>query len=962
MTKITILGLLVLLAVLVMPTALASEYYLLPDNCSVANPSDCTTVSVWMNATQGISSGLFNITFDAGCAEVTSFTYNNTCFIDPVTQAIAPGRLTVGFSNSPSGPTNSPCTPGHVHLGDFEICCNTTTPPCQTDLEFNTGTGMWDNWAAPVSFTVDDGKFTCGTPLDEFDLNVTNIYFNPGDTRANETLRVYVNQSNDIVAIVRNNGPDDVTGDFDVCFEVDGNQIDCVTVTGGLLAGAEKSVPATWTPTCAEYPEVMPGYPLKSSSFTINVTADCNSSNCPNCPDGTCGKITESDETNNRLSMYVPAIQRPAGYTYDVIGGVVNNGYKSKNFDCDTTEEPLDPFKYFDLTGTGGGMEYNVSGGKISTFAPDDTSTRVHTINLPSGAVVKEARLYVYWYDKWGNYETYPSGCLANLSVNFSNADLAPDVVYQDSKAFEKYQSPKGSSVFNVTSLVSGSGDYTAIVKNIEPITGNTTTLLGEMLVVVYDGADHGLDVRIWMLEGTDYLMAADDTYGSYAFHVSPEEATSTVAFSGSINLAMLSNARLITVVAQGMTPGSDMLFNGNVIKTDSWDAPTEVSGKINVEDVSVTSNLLASGNNMGFRDTGTGGMQAQNAFLVLTESAVQIAIDQPEYVDPQSQFTINITVDPCNLPVSAVQYDLYYDTSVVWAEWANPGPFLNGTLPTDVTVLEIDNLWDVPNHIGKISYAETALGTGGVLPYVTEKGIITTIHFSAIGVRGTSTGFIFSDILVADTNKNSVDYIATDCGVTIYDNIPPVAIASSKYMVSNVASKFQCIAALCCCNSHGGDLEGGEWKGNEIVYVRWDFGDGQYGTSEGLVECQKHHEYTTWNWNDITDEYEPFIAYLTVRDDGVPQLSDTVEQEVVVYIAGDANGDGVVDIFDAACVGKHWGQSNDGVPDVPCGHYWDELQKDEADLNNDNAVDTIDAMIVGTNWNHLAYYPYIKE
>jgi hypothetical protein len=123
--------------------------------------------------------------------------------------------------------------------------------------------------------------------------------------------------------------------------------------------------------------------------------------------------------------------------------------------------------------------------------------------------------------------------------VNFSGTDLTPDAAYQDSKGFGYYQSPKGSTVFDVTSLVSGSGDYTAIVKNAEPVGGNNTTLLGEMLVVVYSGADHGHTVQIWMLEGTDYLMAADDTHNSYDYSVSPEEATATVTFGGSINLGI---------------------------------------------------------------------------------------------------------------------------------------------------------------------------------------------------------------------------------------------------------------------------------------------------------------------------------------------------------------------------------------------------------------------------------------
>ena len=449
----------------------------------------------------------------------------------------------------------------------------------------------------------------------EPDLNVSSISVNPGNTRAEEIVRVYVNENNNISAVVWNNGTADA-GAFDVCFDVDGVKIGCETVAG-LTAGANTTVSIEWTPTCANYP-VMPGFPYTSEAFWINVTADCNCTAgcCPNCPpDGSCGKIAESDETNNTLSKFIPAIQVYSGY--NVIGGVVNNGYKSKNFDCDLTEKPLTLFEY-DGEIIGGGIEYNVSGEKISTFAPGDTSTRIHHIDLPGNATVKKARLYVYWYDKWGNYKTYPSGCMANLRVTMGGTVFMPEVKYNDAKGFGYYQSPKGTYAYDVTSKVAGSGDYTAIVENIEP--ANSTTLLGQLLFVQYEDTTKTTRVQKWILEGNDYLMAADDTHNKYDYSVSPEEATATVAFPGSVDLARVANATLVSVVAQGMEPGSNMLFNGDVIKTDAWDSPTEAypNSKINVESIDVKTNLLSRGNNMGFLDNGTNGMQASNAFLIV--------------------------------------------------------------------------------------------------------------------------------------------------------------------------------------------------------------------------------------------------------------------------------------------------------------------------------------------------------
>ena len=436
------------------------------------------------------------------------------------------------------------------------------------------------------------------------DLGVSRIIINPGDTRGEEIVRVYVNESNNISAVVYNNGSTDA-GAFEVCFEVIGFEMGRENVSG-LSAGANKTVSFDWAPYCGKYAVmpyylVMPGFPAQSQSTTISMTVDCNE------------KINESDETNNMLSMVVPAIQNYSGY--DVIGGVVNNGYKSKNFDCNTTEEPLTLFEYDEeLYGC---VVYNVSGEKISTFSPGDNSTRVHNIEMPDGATVKKARLYLYWYDAWGNYKTYPTGCLANLSVNFSGTTVMPDAMYNDQKGFGNYNSPKGTYAYNVTAEVTGSGNYTVVVKNIDPT--NKTTLLGEMLYVVYEGSA-GTKIQLWTLEGNDYLMAADGAHGSYNYCVSPEEATATVAFPGTIDLANVTNATLITVVAQGRTTGMNMLFNHNIVKTDAWDVDSEAypESKICVESVDVKSNLLTSDNSMGFQDTGADGMQASNVFLIV--------------------------------------------------------------------------------------------------------------------------------------------------------------------------------------------------------------------------------------------------------------------------------------------------------------------------------------------------------
>ncbi|OYT65187.1 hypothetical protein B6V00_04815, partial [ANME-1 cluster archaeon ex4572_4] len=315
------------------------------------------------------------------------------------------------------------------------------------------------------------------------------------------------------------------------------------------------------------------------------------------------------------------------------------NGYKSKNFDCNATEEPLTLFEH-DETLLGGGVALNVSGAKISSFDPGETSTRTHHIEIPEGATVKTARLYVYWYDKWGNYKQYPTGCLAKLSVNFGGTEFAPAKKYNDQKGFGYYHSPKGTYTYNVTSKVRevGSGDYTAVVKNTDP--KNSTTLLGEMLLVVYDDPAKTNLTQIWVLEGNDYLMSADETHNS--------KLPGNLSANSSLN-----SATLISVVAQGMSPGANLLFNGEVVKTDAWNAETEAypDSKINLESVDVKPYLTSSGNTVGFQDTGTDGMQASNAFLVLEfpeppHPTTSISTDKTSYSPGE---TMNISLNLTN-------------------------------------------------------------------------------------------------------------------------------------------------------------------------------------------------------------------------------------------------------------------------------------------------------------------------
>ena len=159
-------------------------------------------------------------------------------------------------------------------------------------------------------------------------------------------------------------------------------------------------------------------------------------------------------------------------------------------------------------------------------------------------------------------------------------------------------------------------------------------------------------------------------------------------------------------------------------------------------------------------------------------------------------------------------------------------------------------------------------------------------------------------------------------------------AIPKSDHKYNNVASKYPCPTYL---NGSGFHSPGC------IAEYKWNFGDGEIGYGERV-----EHKYKTYNWvGGSSGHYEPFDVSLTVKDN--EGNTDTDYIDVNVYIAGDANGDGKVNILDAVWVGKWWRAT--------CRDYaWEDPQPDGADMNNDCKINILDAVIIGANWRHTAW------
>ena len=318
-------------------------------------------------------------------------------------------------------------------------------------------------------------------------------------------------------------------------------------------------------------------------------------------------------------------------------------------------------------------------------------------------------------------------------------------------------------------------------------------------------------------------------------------------------------------------------------------------------------------------------------AIVVADVAAPMISVVVPDSeIMFQQQFIVNITVDPMMNEIYGVQYLLTFNNSVLHCEWQNEGTFLDyDGAETNVYVNTIDN------GAGTISFAATRVD---VATGVTTPGTLATIKFTAIR-KGECSDLTLTEVVVADEDGEAIDPVdISDSSTCVDENHPPVAIGRSMHRYNNDGQKYLCKVYFNGTESY--DYDG------EVIYWRWSFGDGNYGTGE-----LKDYVYQSWNWNGTG--YDPFTAVLTVTDDGDPhELDDATSFDVIVYIAGDANGDGKVNILDATIVGLEWGE------ETTCGaSCWEGNERaDRADLNNDCKVNILDAVIIGTCWGHTAW------
>ncbi len=300
--------------------------------------------------------------------------------------------------------------------------------------------------------------------------------------------------------------------------------------------------------------------PAVAGDYLLTVTAD---------PEDV---IDECNETNNNISREVTA------YTSGYMGGSLTT------YAHDVVRG--------DLLYTIGNSTYRGSMPSGETYTVEFNIT-----DIPSGATVTIARLYSYW-----TYSYEEPG--ASMDVTFDGTLQTQDASYIDRKGYGSYDRPYGTYAYDIT--ISGNGVYSAIITN----TGDKFSIYAMGLLIIYE--DNGNEVEYWIDEGADIISAK--------YVATPEQATTDAPFDGTITLADVESARLITVIPSGDKGLNTLLFN-SYTESGIWNTTN-----IAVEERDVTSHITSTGNLAQLRDN-EDFMMPSGAFLVMQRFYVPPAV-----------------------------------------------------------------------------------------------------------------------------------------------------------------------------------------------------------------------------------------------------------------------------------------------------------------------------------------------
>jgi hypothetical protein len=234
-----------------------------------------------------------------------------------------------------------------------------------------------------------------------------------------------------------------------------------------------------------------------------------------------------------------------------------------------------------------------------------------HSLNLPEGATVKLARLYVYWtWSAEGVTGRYPE-----MNLSFSGEELKTDREYSDRKGWGSYDYPSGTWAYDVSTYVNGSGAFSTEIENKGP-DASYVCIDGVGLLIIYEDPD-GKYIEYWINEGADELNSQLDTNGNPLYYATSNQ-TICEMLRPALQLPVL-NATLWTI-----TPAGNWENNTLLVNEDKF--PGICDGKpypdLDIDERDITDSLKSGENSILFQAIGDYVIPS-GAFLVVEKDSL---------------------------------------------------------------------------------------------------------------------------------------------------------------------------------------------------------------------------------------------------------------------------------------------------------------------------------------------------
>ncbi|MBN2489053.1 MAG: DUF3344 domain-containing protein [Methanosarcinaceae archaeon] len=820
--------LLVLVAMAAMPTAMAANTFYLAPQDSTGISGSSTTVDMMLDADTDFAGYQVNINFDNSIVDISGASYvlwgSSTIYNGGT-------YITVGNMGASTG------------AGTYTLATLTLEGQAAlgvSDLTFS-NTMLSDPGSEALTHTATDGTYTNYVPVvTEPDIVVTNI-----DPYQN----IFVDATNVFTVHVKNQGTADVTGSFDVAWEItDGSTTlasGTETITG-LNIDEEKTFDFEWEPTVLQ-------------DTTVSAMADSGSA------------VSESDEDNDLSVTYVSgtSILPLSAWGY---GG----------------DEPLTNYETGEVVGdliyTFGDSAY-LSSGSWSTYTVNfnigsDTNQISKAVEGIGSGTVKEARLYMYYNSYKSTLGTLPSDPEEKLTMTFDGNSISTDAKYEDSPGFGAYDNKYGTFAYDVTQYVTGDDAYQAVLTNDGGTDGPAIYSMA-LLVIYEDGSKNKKEYHI--AEGYDLLTQYyySSSAKRYSYHVVPEDATSTFYMPEATG----GNPTLFTVAqATGSTPEkhSRLYFNTNYW-SDPWTTIFGSTGT-DIEDVSV---LNADPNTVAFQDRGDG-YSATNAILI-SELGYEIDLGGNQNTEIGRHIMVPITANDLEQFYGTVEMNLEYDTGYFdfVAVHSSPDSIVTAYDPEDDGVLEM-SAWNQDGVKGDV--------------------VLATVELYVDSGAGESPELTLSVGLLQDIYGNDIHAYAVPATINIMDPDTDLKVEATSTPVSQLGKDNAGILNSNGRLRHTGDNETVisatvTDSGLGIKSVTVDLSAIGGSSKTPMSFNSGKYEVTATATAGIS--LVPHTFVVTATDNGGNTATDTTN-ELTVYRRGDVTKNNVVDMGDALYIARY--------------------------------------------------------